>query len=284
MDAIARIILGLECDARNEEAASAHRAFDKGLADAENELGAGFAAHARALAELLGSHNLHRDAVGVLLRATKSADPEPWRTACVLGHALCSAGDAEQAVAVMRKTLAESEGTAHAHVVRAAFAQVAMRLGLYDDAIALYRVLARDEHSLEARREAALQCAIATRNSGDEPATRAELAALLESLKQAGHLATAFGARVSDELINLYLVAEDDAAIPIQEALVLAVEKAHGATSRVALQERANLSVALRAVGRQSEADALVAELGELTKTQEGLSFDRQRPHLIPLI
>lgn len=282
LDALARIILGLECDARDAEAVSARRVFEAWLGDAERALGEHFGAHARELAQLLGSHNLHREAVRVLLRATHEADPEGWRTACALGEALCAAGEGEQALDVLRRLSEASAGAAHALSVRATFARIAMRLGSYDDAIALYRELARDEHAPEARREAALQAAIAARSSGDEPAARAELAGLSAELEENGTLATPFGARVVDELLALLLIAEDEEAIAVQERLVSAVSAACGPTHVATLQERANLSVVLRAVGHEGKADALAAELRSLRP--EGLSFDRSRPHLGPLL
>ncbi len=285
LDALCRIILGLECDAHDKEAASARRAFDTWLGDAERELGAGVGAHARALAELLREHNLHKDAVAVLTRATRAtqhADLESWRTRCALGEALCAAGEGEQAMAVLRVLRAESEGAAHALFVSRSFARVALRLGKYDDAIALYRELSRDEGTPEARREALLQVAIASRSSGDEPTARADLSTLLEALQRDGVLATAFGARVTDELLALFLVAEDLDAIAVQERLVAAVTAACGSSHAATLQERANLSVVLRAVGHEREAEALAAELTNLQP--EGLSFERSRPHLSPLV
>ncbi len=282
LDALCRIILGLECDAHDKEAASARRAFDTWFGDAERALGAGIGAHARTLAELLREHNLHKDAVAVLTRATRHADDEAWRTACALGEALCAAGEGEQAMVVLRGLRASSMGTAHALFVCSTFARVATQLGQYDDAIALYRELSRDEGTSEARREALLRVAIAARSSGDEPGARAELSALLEGLRRDGVLATAFGAQVTDELLALLLLAQDEDAIAVQESLVAAVTAACGAAHVATLQERANLSVVLEMVGHEGEAKALVAELTNLRP--EGLSFERSRPHLAPLV
>lgn len=280
LDALARIILGLECDARDAETASARRAFELWLGAAERELGPGFGAHARMLAELLSSHNLHKEAVRVLLRATHESDPEGWRTACALGEELCAAGETAQALEVMRRITEASLPEPHALAVRASFARVAMRMGAYDDAIALYRELARDETTEGARREAALDAALAARSSGDEPAARAELTALLGAIAEDGGLATVFGTRVVDSLLELLLVAEDEAAIAVQQGLVTAVAAACGPTSAAAAQERANLSVVLRAVGHEEEAEAIAREL----TAPGGPSFERSRPHLLPFV
>ena len=282
LDALCRIILGLECDAHDSEVASARRTFDRWFGDAERELGAGFGAHARALAELLRGHGLHVDAVRVLTRATQVPDREGWMTGCALGASLCEAGDGDRAMTVLRGLSASSTGTAQALDVRTAFASVAMRLGQYDEAIALYRELSVDEARPEAQNQALLQLAIAARCSGDEPAARAELSALLEALGKDDMLATPFGARVTDELLTLLILAEDENAIAVQEALVTAVTQRCGAAHEATLQERANLSVVLRAVGREGEAEALAAELTGVRP--EGLSFDRLLRHCGPLV
>ncbi len=282
VDALCRIILGLECDARDVEAAAARRARDTWLVDAERELGTGFGDYARTLAVLLGGHGLHMDAVRVLQRATHVVEPEAWRTSCALGDALCAAGESDEAMAILRQLLVASAGAEHALFVQNTFARVASRLGFYQDAIALYHELAKHESTPKARRDAALSAALAARSSGDEPTARSELSALIAELTGDARLATAFGAHVVDELLALLLVAGDEAAIAVQERLVAAVSASLGPAHVATLQERANLSVVLRAVGRVAEADVLAAELRTLRP--EGLSFDRWRPHLAPLV
>jgi tetratricopeptide (TPR) repeat protein len=284
LQALCRIILGLECDARVREAAAARRAFDAWFSRAEHEQGDGFGQYARTLAAMLTSHGLHKDAVTVLERAQSRAGADAWLTASDLGESLCSLGETERSVQVLRALNASPLPLPALFEVRATLASVLARVGLYDEAVAIYRDLAAREPSSSLAHKRTIQAAVAARCSGDELTARQLLFELLARLKAERAVCSFAGVTCVDQLLGLLLLAEDERAIDVQRALVDAVAETHGPEHPAALQERKNLAVVLLGVGHQDEAKALTSELATLLRVPDLLpdSLDRSRPHVLP--